>query len=103
MREKRRLEETLEAIKGIIDTAYQETTQMLEDNIEILHAIADGLLTREVLDAADIEALAAGKPLPAPKPDPDDAGPPSAPATDKEPDSEPQLGMPGQPAEGFTG
>jgi cell division protease FtsH len=92
-----------EELKYIVDEAYKETFALLTDNLDALHAIAKGLLTREVLDGEDIAALVAGKPLADPPPA---SGPgPSAPAT-AEPDAvteEPQMGMPPQPAEGFTG
>jgi cell division protease FtsH len=95
-----------EEIKRIVDEAYQEMTELLKNNLEALHAIAKGLLAREVLDADDVDALAAGKPLP--EPDPGDGGStgasPSEPVTEPTADEEPQMGLPGQqPAEGFTG
>jgi len=94
-----------EEIKRIVDEAYRETTKLLSERIDALHAIAKGLLEREVLDGADIKALVEGRPLPEIKPD--SGGPtPSAPATaEPEPveEADPSLGLSSQPAEGFTG
>jgi cell division protease FtsH len=92
-----------EELRYIVDEAYKETTALLTDNLDALHAIAKGLLTREVLDGADIAALVAGEPLA--DPPPSETPGPSAPAT-AEPEAvaeEPQIGLAGQPAEGFTG
>ncbi len=95
-----------EEIKRIIDDAYSEMTGLLGDHVEALHAIAKGLLKREVLDANDVATLAEGKTLPDIDPGPSDGPTPSAPATtgpESATEEEPKLGMPAQPAEGFTG
>src|SRR5487761_1088207 len=56
-------------IRRIIDDAYQKARQLLSDHIVLLHAIADRLLEKEVLDGAEVEAVVAayreGRPLPA--------------------------------------
>jgi cell division protease FtsH len=95
-----------EEIRRIIDEAYQEMTKLLGGQVDALHAIAKELLVREILNADDVAALAAGKSLPDPAPGPSDSPTPSLPATaEPEPVSgeDPKVGMPGQPAEGFTG
>ena len=95
-----------EEIRRIIDEAYQEMTKLLGGQVDALHAIAKALLAREILNADDVAALAAGKSLPDPAPGPSDSPTPSLPATaEPEPVSgeDPKVGMPGQPAEGFTG
>jgi cell division protease FtsH len=95
-----------EEIRRIIDEAYQEMTKLLGGQVDALHAIAKALLAREILNADDVAALAAGKSLPDPAPGPSDSPTPILPATaEPEPVSgeDPKVGMPGQPAEGFTG
>ena len=93
-----------EEIKRIIDDGYAATTEMLTANLEHLHAIAKALLTREVLDADDVAALIDGRPLP--DRDPGD-GPllptRTEPEAEETADEEPAIGLPAQPAEGFTG
>ena len=95
-----------EETKRIIDVAYVEMKELLGGHVEALHAIAKGLLTREVLDADDVAALAEGKSLPDLDPGPSDGDSPTAPATagsgsTSEEDS--SAGIAAQPAEGFTG
>jgi len=95
-----------EETKRIIDEAYADMTELLGGQVEALHAIAKGLLKREVLDAEDVAALAAGKSLPDLDPDHGGDPTPSAPATtgpESLVDEDPKIGMPGQPAEGLTG
>ncbi len=95
-----------EEIRRIIDEAYKEMTELLGGQVEALHAIAKGLLAREVLNADEVAALAEGRPLPDPDPAPSDSPPPNASVT-TDPESlseeDPEIGIPGQPAEGFTG
>jgi len=95
-----------EETKRIIDEAYADMTELLGGQVEALHAIAKGLLTREVLNAEDVAALAAGESLPDPDPKHGDDPTPSAPATtgpESLADEDSKIGMPGQPAEGLTG
>ncbi len=94
-----------EEIKHLIDRAYRETTEMLRDHIDALHAIAKALLTREVLDAEDIDALASGRPLPDVEAPPVPERPRRTAKSGVAKEREVGLsGIPdGQPAEGFTG
>ncbi len=95
-----------EEIKHIIDRAYVEITELLTANLDSLHAIAKGLLAREVLDGDDVAALVDGKPLPAAHARADGGPSPSASAPaepESTTDDEPAIALPGQPAEGFTG
>jgi cell division protease FtsH len=94
-----------EEIKRIIDEGYTDTTTMLKERIDALHAIAKGLLEREVLDGEEVAALVEGRPLPDIKPDPDAPTPPTAPVTPVPGAAaeEAAIGLPPQPAEGFTG
>ncbi len=96
-----------EEIRNIIDKAYGETTAMLREREDALHAIAKALLVREVLDAEDVDALVNGRPLPDPKkPDDRQASEPATPApavADEETSVDPPRIGDGQPAEGLTG
>jgi len=63
-----------EEVKRIITESYDRAKELLENNIDKLHAVANALLERETLDRNDIETLLAGDPLPplktsAPAPD----------------------------------
>jgi cell division protease FtsH len=95
-----------EEIKRIIDEAYTETTTLLEANLDSLHAIAKGLLAREVLDAKEIDLLVAGEELPdvVPEPEPETPTDTGAPPAD---DEDREVGLSsladGHPAEGYSG
>jgi len=63
-----------EEVKRIITESYSRAKELLEDNLDKLHAVANALLERETLDRNDIETILAGEPLPplktsAPAPD----------------------------------
>ncbi|MEE9207579.1 MAG: ATP-dependent zinc metalloprotease FtsH [Gemmatimonadota bacterium] len=51
-------------IKRILDIAYESAELVIADNRALLDSIAEALLERETLDAADIKLLDAGEPLP---------------------------------------
>ena len=54
-------------VKRIVDESYARAKKILEDRIDILHRIANALLERETLDAAEIKVILAGgtlEPLP---------------------------------------
>lgn len=44
-------------VKSIIDTAYQRTVQILKDNIDRLHKVADVLLEKEKIEGAEFEEI----------------------------------------------
>jgi cell division protease FtsH len=52
-------------VRRYIDTGYNTARRVLEENRPVLEAMAQALLDREVLDAAEINLLIEGKPLPA--------------------------------------
>ncbi len=97
------------AIKKIVDSAYGDARQILEEHNEALHAVAEALLTRESLDGEEIALLAQGKSLPEVKL-PGDEYPQDTNAPGVKEDAEPEkpsrdaAGLPsldeGQPAEG---
>ena len=51
-------------VKRIMETARSTARKLLEENIDILHKIADSLLERETITGADIDLLIEGKELP---------------------------------------
>ncbi|MHA7840443.1 MAG: ATP-dependent zinc metalloprotease FtsH [Gammaproteobacteria bacterium] len=48
-------------IKAIVDTNYKKAKQLLEDNIEILHSMAQALIKYETIDEIQIKAIMEGK------------------------------------------
>lgn len=55
-----------EVVRGILDKAYARTTQILTDNIDKLHAMADALMLYETIDAPQIDAIMEGREVPPP-------------------------------------
>jgi cell division protease FtsH len=51
-------------VKRIIQGAYDKAKQVLQDNIDLLHAVAQALLDRETLTRDDVDRLARGEKLP---------------------------------------
>jgi cell division protease FtsH len=51
------------AVRRLVDEAYSSAHQILEENHQVMHAMAAALLERETLDAAEIELLIQGKEL----------------------------------------
>jgi cell division protease FtsH len=50
-----------EVVREILDTAYARTRQLLTDNIDKLHVMADALLQYETIDARQIDDIMAGR------------------------------------------
>ena len=46
-----------EEIRGIVTNAYVNAKQMLEENLDLVEALAQALLERETVDAQDIDAI----------------------------------------------
>jgi cell division protease FtsH len=63
-------------VSRVIKEAYMRATQVLQENMELLHTVAAALLDRETLTGDEVAALARGETLP-PRPI---SPPPSAPA-----------------------
>ena len=80
-------------VKRVITNAYDRAKNVLSDNIELLHTMAQALLERETLTAEDIRMIARGEKLP-----PLSRGgptlPPPAPATTPNPVHEPRRNPP---------
>ena len=55
-----------EEVGTIVTGAYKKTSQLIKDNLDILHKMATALLEKETLDSSDIDEIMAGreKPLP---------------------------------------
>jgi len=83
-------------VKRIVNSAYEKARGTLSDNREVLERIAQALLEREVIDAAEVKLLMEGKPLPEKPRTPPPQAPP-APSTDPKV-VRPEL----RPAPGFT-
>ena len=82
-------------VRRIVNAAYEKARGTLSDNRHVLERIAQALLEREVIDAAEVKLLMEGKPLPE-KP----RTPPQAPPA---PSVEPKAVRPElRPAPGFT-
>jgi cell division protease FtsH len=86
-------------VTRVIKAAYSRARAALEDNIDLLHALAKNLLDRETLTREDIALLVAGETLP-PRVDPPSnltpALPPAAPVVAPKPErvAPPLLGGP---------
>lgn len=53
-------------VRSILDKAYDRTTQILKDNIDKLHTMAEALLLYETIDAVQIDAIMEGRDVPPP-------------------------------------
>ena len=83
-------------VKRIVNSGYENAKSILSNNRDILERIAQALLEREVIDAAEVKLLMEGKPLPE-KP----RTPP--PPTQAAPGTDPKVVRPElRPAPGFT-
>ena len=54
-------------VRTMLDVAYQNATEILKEQMDILHAMANALLERETLERDDVELLIARKELPPPR------------------------------------
>ena len=52
-----------QAVRDIIDRNYQRTKQILEDNLDKLHTMAEALLTYETIGKDQIDDIMAGRPM----------------------------------------
>ncbi len=52
-------------VRRFVDEAYERSKKILENHRDTLVSMANALLEREVLDANEIQAILAGRPLPA--------------------------------------
>ena len=46
-----------EEVRGIVTGSYDKTKKLIENHIDILHRMANGLLEKETLDKKDIDAI----------------------------------------------
>jgi cell division protease FtsH len=87
-----------EEVTRIVTECYSRAKKILEDDIDILHAMAKALLERETLDSEEIQLLLKRQPLP---PLRKRAVPQPQPVADKEAeeatDEKPQTDFPGSP------
>ncbi|HLQ00062.1 MAG TPA: cell division protein FtsH, partial [Candidatus Limnocylindria bacterium] len=85
-------------VRQIVTGAYEGARNILKTNREALERIAQALLEREVLDAAEMKLLIEGKPLPEKPRTPPPIPPQPVPGTEPKPATRPEL----RPAPGFT-
>ncbi|HET9453606.1 MAG TPA: ATP-dependent zinc metalloprotease FtsH [Gemmatimonadaceae bacterium] len=79
-------------VKRIIQNAFDAAKKLLQEHIELLHAVAQALLDRETLTREDVETLARGEKLPPPPSSPPPAKPVTpAPQAALEPKRNPPL------------
>jgi len=83
-------------VKRIVNDAYDCARNILSSNRDVLERVAQALLEREVIDAAEVKLLMEGKPLPEKQRTPPPQAPP-APSVDPK-TVRPEL----RPAPGFT-
>jgi cell division protease FtsH len=65
-----------EEIRAIINRNYQRSEQLLRDNLDKLHAMADALIKYETIDSEQIDDIMAGRPPREPADTSADQGPP---------------------------
>jgi cell division protease FtsH len=56
-----------EVVRDILDRAYARSTEILKDNLDKLHAMAEALLLYETIDARQIDAIMEGREPPPPE------------------------------------
>ncbi len=83
-------------VRKIIDTNYQRAADILKENVEKLHAMANALIKYETIDAEQIKDIMGGK-EPRPPEDWEDSGDSPTDADTKAPESE-STGSIGGPA-----
>jgi cell division protease FtsH len=83
-------------VKRVINRAYERAKETLQDNMELLHAVAAALLERETLTRADIAILMRGEKIPPMSPPPALVLPTPTPpvAAEPRPNKPPLLGGP---------
>ena len=79
-------------VKRIISESFERAKQVLQDNMDLLHAVAAALLDRETLTRDDVEILARGEKLPPRAPPPSTPAKPLAPSA--QPKTEPKRNPP---------
>ncbi|HEX6630701.1 MAG TPA: ATP-dependent zinc metalloprotease FtsH, partial [Gemmatimonadaceae bacterium] len=72
-------------VSRVVGEAYNRAKQVLSDNIDLLHAVAQGLLERETLTREDVNLLMRGEKLPPRPPAPPTAPAPTKPTATPEP------------------
>ncbi len=55
-------------VRGIVEDCYNRVNELMKDNMDALHDVAQGLLTYETLDSDDMDKLVNGLELDKPKP-----------------------------------
>jgi len=55
-----------EEVKNLVNSSLQRTKEIITENVDTLHRLAQSLLEREVLDGVEIDAIIRGEELPTP-------------------------------------
>ncbi|WP_024298072.1 ATP-dependent zinc metalloprotease FtsH [Methylomicrobium lacus] len=84
-------------IRALIDRNYQRAEKLLQDNIEILHKMADALMKWETIDKAQIDDLMAGRDPRPPMDDHDTTGRTDLQKPDKGDDKTVNINKPNKP------
>jgi cell division protease FtsH len=50
-----------EEVRNIVNGAYDQASQLIRDNIDTLHSLAEALLERETLDGEEIDKIMKGE------------------------------------------
>ena len=88
-----------EEIRSVIDRNYRRSEQLLRDNLDKLHDMADALIKYETIDSDQIDDIMAGRPPREPADSSTDAEPPSTGSSinlDKDRRSKKPIGGPAQ-------
>ncbi|MGH7907939.1 MAG: ATP-dependent zinc metalloprotease FtsH, partial [Candidatus Binataceae bacterium] len=93
-------------VRRVVDEAYQSARTILSESMPLLHAVAERLLEKEVLDGSEVAAMVKafneGRPLspqPAASPPDSNGNLPGSPAKDKpkQPEDAPAPALPPKP------
>jgi cell division protease FtsH len=88
-----------EEIRSIIDQNYRRAEQLLRDNLDKLHQMADALIKYETIDSDQIDDIMAGRPPREPADINVDEEPPTGTTIDLDKDKDRVKGPIGGPAE----
>ena len=68
-------------VRAIIERNYECARKLIEENRDVLEAMAEGLVAHETLTSDQIDAIMAGRPIPEPAPSRDQGNDPRPPGT----------------------
>ena len=83
-------------VRSIVTSCYDRAKQLLTENMQALHDVANELLVRESLGGADVERFVQGLPPRDPDAEPETGGG-TGPVSEPEPEPEPEAGPESEP------